>query len=100
MCGLKISHESHQIIKIEGDKEDVFSKGHICPKAFALKDIYEDPDRLKFPLKKTSEGWETISWEEAYKLASQKIKDTQEKYGRDAVGLYHGNPTIHNLGTN
>jgi anaerobic selenocysteine-containing dehydrogenase len=100
MCGLKISHENHQIIKIEGDKEDVFSRGHICPKAFALKDIYEDPDRLKFPLKKTSEGWETISWEEAYKIASQKIKDTQEKYGRDAVGLYHGNPTIHNLGTN
>jgi len=50
MCGLVIEHEGKDIISIKGDKEDPFSKGHICPKAVALQDIYTDPDRLIKPL--------------------------------------------------
>ncbi|MCP9766346.1 molybdopterin oxidoreductase family protein [Lacihabitans sp. LS3-19] len=99
MCGLKITYANNEIIKIEGDQEDAFSRGHICPKANGLKDIYLDPDRLKFPIKKTENGWERISWEAAYEMVVSKTKEIQEKYGRDAVGIYQGNPTIHNLGT-
>lgn len=99
MCGLKITHENSEILKIEGDFEDTFSRGHICPKANGLKDIYLDKNRLKFPIKKTENGWQQISWEEAYALVISKTKEIQEKYGRDAVAVYQGNPTIHNLGT-
>ncbi len=100
MCGLKITHENQEIIKIEGDFEDKFSRGHICPKANGLKDIYLDSDRLKFPLKKTENGsWIQIEWSEAYELCIAKIKETQEKFGPNAVGVYQGNPSIHNLGT-
>ena len=99
MCGLKITHENSEILKIEGDFEDTFSRGHICPKANGLKDIYLDKDRLKFPIKKTENDWQQISWEEAYALVISKTKEIQEKYGRDAIAVYQGNPTIHNLGT-
>lgn len=100
MCGLKISLENNVVIKIEGDKEDTFSRGHICPKAAALKDVYEDPDRLKRPLKKTEDGkWQEISWEEGYQLAIENIKRVQTTYGNNAVGIYQGNPSVHNLGT-
>jgi anaerobic selenocysteine-containing dehydrogenase len=99
MCGLKITHENSEILKIEGDFEDTFSRGHICPKANGLKDIYLDKDRLKFPIKKTENGWQQISWDEAYALVIRKTKEIQEKYGRDALAVYQGNPTIHNLGT-
>jgi anaerobic selenocysteine-containing dehydrogenase len=99
MCGLKITYSDKEIIKIEGDQEDAFSRGHICPKANGLKDIYLDPDRLKFPIKKTTSGWERISWEAAYALVVLKTKEIQAKYGKDAIGIYQGNPTIHNLGT-
>lgn len=99
MCGLKITHENHEIIKIEGDTKDEFSRGHICPKAYALKDIYLDEDRLRFPIKKTETGWEQVSWDEAYHLVVEKVKEIQEKYGQNAIGVYQGNPTIHNLGT-
>ncbi len=100
MCGLKISVENNIVVRIEGDKEDEFSRGHICPKAFALKDIYEDKDRLKTPLRKNNLGeWEKISWEAAYETVVSKIKETQANYGNDAIGVYQGNPSIHNLGT-
>lgn len=99
MCGLEISVDGSKIIKIEGDRNDPFSRGHICPKAVALKDIYEDNNRLKFPVKRTANGWQQISWEEAFTEVISKIKDIQAKYGNNAVGMYQGNPSIHNLGT-
>jgi anaerobic selenocysteine-containing dehydrogenase len=99
MCGLEIKVENGVVTKIEGDKNDPFSRGHICPKAVALKDIYEDTNRLKFPVKRTEDGWQQISWEEAFIEVVGKIKKIQAKYGNNAVAMYQGNPSIHNLGT-
>lgn len=99
MCGLEIKVEEGIVTKIEGDKNDPFSRGHICPKAVALKDIYEDPNRLKFPVKRTENGWQQISWEAAFEEVVRKIKEIQAKNGNNAVAMYQGNPSIHNLGT-
>jgi anaerobic selenocysteine-containing dehydrogenase len=99
ICGLTITVDNGHVKTIEGDKNDPLSKGHICPKAFALKDIYEDPNRLKYPLKRTAEGWQQITWEAAFDEIEAKMKGIQAQYGTNAVGIYHGNPSIHNLGT-
>lgn len=99
MCGLEIKLENGQITSIAGDKNDPFSRGHICPKAVALKDIYEDPNRLKTPMKRTPQGWQAISWPEAMDAVVEGIQSVQQKYGNNAVALYQGNPSIHNLGT-
>ncbi len=99
MCGLAIEVNDNQVIAIEGHKEDIYSRGHICPKGIALKDLHNDPNRLKQPVKKTSTGWQTISWEEAFDIAEQEFKKIRKKYGDDAIGTYTGNPTVHNTGT-
>jgi anaerobic selenocysteine-containing dehydrogenase len=99
MCGLKITYEGNDIQRIEGDKEDKFSRGHICPKAFGLKDIYEDPDRLKRPIKKVNGEWKEISWQAAYEEIADNIIEINVKYGPDSIGIYQGNPSVHNLGT-
>jgi anaerobic selenocysteine-containing dehydrogenase len=99
MCGLEIKHENGQITSIAGDKQDPFSRGHICPKAVALKDIYEDPNRLRSPLRRTAQGWEKISWPEAITEVVAGIQRIQAQYGHNAVAMYQGNPSIHNLGT-
>ena len=52
MCGLVIKTEADKVIDIRGDKDDPLSRGHVCPKAVALQDIHEDPDRLRKPLKR------------------------------------------------
>lgn len=99
ICGLVIETEDHRVVSIAGDPNDPLSRGYLCPKAFALKDVYEDPNRLKMPLKRTASGWKTIGWEEAIAEAVGRLRDIQRQYGPDAIGTYYGNPSVHNLGT-
>ncbi len=98
MCGLEIKYEGNKILSIKGDKNDPFSRGHICPKAVALQDFYYDKDRLRHPVKKTENGFVKISWDEALDLVADSIKAIQAKHGNDAVATYLGNPNVHNLG--
>ena len=98
MCGVAIKVENNKVASIKGDPDDPFSKGHICPKALALKDIHEDPDRLKQPLMKTKDGWKTISWNRAFDLVANKAKDIQKTHGKNALGAYFGNPNTHHHG--
>lgn len=97
-CGLAIKYQGTKILSIKGDKNDPLSKGHICPKGVALQDVFYDPDRLKQPVKKTKDGWQKISWNQAYDEVTNNIKSIQKKHGNDAVATYFGNPTVHNLG--
>ena len=99
MCGIVISHDQGTIQSIKGDPEDPLSKGYICPKAVALQDIHNDPDRLHYPLLKTTQGWEEISWDNALNEVAARLRSIQAKHGKDAVGVYLGNPNIHNVGT-
>jgi anaerobic selenocysteine-containing dehydrogenase len=97
ICGLEIQVENGQVKSIKGDSQDPLSKGHICPKAVALQDIYNDPDRLRIPIKRTADGWQEISWTQAFDEVTSALKNIQAKNGRDAVAVYLGNPTVHNL---
>lgn len=103
ICGLNIevSHEDDGralISSIKGDPEDPFSRGHVCPKAVALQDIQNDPDRLRQPHKRVGERWEAIGWDEAFTLAADKLWAIQQAHGRNAVAVYQGNPSVHNYG--
>ncbi len=99
ICGIEIEHENGEILSIKGDKNDPFSRGHICPKAFALKDIYEDKNRLKLPVKRVGNDWQEISWDEAFDEIARRIGEIQAKYGRNSVAVFQGNPSVHNFGT-
>ena len=98
MCGLEIKHDGEKILTIKGDKKDIFSEGHICPKATALQDLHEDPDRLRTPMERTENGWKEISWPEALDKAAAGIQKVQKQHGKNALGIYIGNPNAHNLG--
>jgi anaerobic selenocysteine-containing dehydrogenase len=97
-CGISVEVEDEQIVSITGDKDDPFSQGYICPKAYALKGLHEDPDRLRGPLRKRADGgWDEIGWEEAYAFAAEGLLGVREKHGAEALASYFGNPTVHNL---
>jgi anaerobic selenocysteine-containing dehydrogenase len=99
MCGLTLEVEGGRILSLRGDKDDPLSRGFLCPKATALEDIHEDPDRLRFPVRRTADGWQRLSWKQALDETAEKLLRLQAEHGRDAVGVYLGNPTVHNLGT-
>lgn len=102
ICGLAIDIEGDRITAIRGDDADPFSRGHICPKAVALKDIHEDPDRLRTPVRRKGLGadvqWHPISWDEAFDLVATELARVISQHGNDAVALYAGNPNVHNFG--
>jgi len=98
MCGILIEHRDGQVLSIKPNRADVLSRGHICPKAVALKDLHEDPDRLRKPMRRTPGGWEEVSWEAAFEEIERRIGEIRARHGNDAVALYAGNPTVHNLG--
>ena len=98
ICGLEIKVAGTQIISIRGDDADPFSHGHICPKAVALKDIHEDPDRLRQPMLRVGDDWQAIDWDAAFDIAADNLAKIITKHGNDAVALYAGNPTVHNFG--
>ncbi|AKU18324.1 molybdopterin-dependent oxidoreductase [Luteipulveratus mongoliensis] len=97
-CGLEVQVEGLQIASIKGHQDDPLSRGHICPKAIALQDIQADPDRLRKPVRRVGDTWEEISWKDAIDLVARRIVETQQEHGRDAVGVYLGNPNVHSLG--
>jgi anaerobic selenocysteine-containing dehydrogenase len=99
MCGLAITTLGNRITEIAGDPDDPFSRGHICPKAVALRDVHEDPDRLRYPVRRVGSRWERIAWGEAYTEVAARLRNVQERHGRDAIAVYQGNPTVHNLGS-
>lgn len=99
ICGIEISIQADQQLDIRGDKEDPFSRGYICPKAVALQDLYYDKDRLKYPVRRTEDGWQRIEWSEAFDEVTNNLKRIQAKYGRNSVATYLGNPNVHNYGS-
>ncbi len=99
MCGLEIRHRDGAVLSIRPDREDPFSRGHICPKAVALQDFHVDEDRIRTPLRRTADGWQPIGWDEAFAEIGSRVRGIQQQHGVDSVGVYLGNPNAHNLGS-
>ena len=96
-CGLRIEVEDGQVASIRGDAEDVLSNGFLCPKAFGLKGLREDPDRLRTPLVRRDGELREASWDEAFAEVDARLGPILAEHGRDAVAVYAGNPNAHNL---
>ena len=99
ICGLKLTIEGGQVTGIRGNPDDPLSRGHICPKGVALADIHNDPDRLRVPLKRVNGALVETTWDDALDLAADTLARTINEHGRDALGIYLGNPNVHSLGS-
>jgi anaerobic selenocysteine-containing dehydrogenase len=99
MCGIAITTENGTITGIRGDQDDPLSRGYICPKAAALGDLHDDPDRLRRPLRRRGTEWTEIGWDEAFDEVAANIQRIRRQHGRHAVAVYQGNPTVHNYGS-
>ena len=85
------------VTRIRGDRDDVFSRGFICPKGTALGHLHDDPDRLHGPLVRRDGELRAATWEEAFAEVARRLPPIIQRHGRDTVAVYVGNPTVHNL---
>jgi len=97
-CGVAITTEGDRVLSVRGDDADPFSKGYICPKGTALGDLHHDPDRLQRPVVRDGAEWRELPWEAAFDLVATRLRQVRDAHGKDAIGVYQGNPTAHNLG--
>jgi len=96
-CGLEITVRDGRIARIRGDRDDVFSKGFICPKGSTLRQLHEDPDRVRTPLIKRNGVFVEASWDEAFHAVAEGLGRIWDDGDRNAVAMYLGNPTAHSI---
>ena len=100
-CGItvEVDRSGGTVSTIRGDDADPFSRGYLCPKAYGLKGLHEDPDRLRRPLRRVGGRFEEIGWEEALDLVATRLREIRESAGPNAVATYLGNPNAHDFGS-
>jgi anaerobic selenocysteine-containing dehydrogenase len=97
-CGLEIKVSGGEVQSIRGHDADVFSAGYLCPKGVALKDLHEDPDRLRTPLIKRDGVFVHATWDEAFAEVEAQLLPIIKQHGDDAVAITVGNPPAHKMG--
>lgn len=96
-CGLKITIEDDRITKVRGDAENIMSRGFCCPKGIAIKELHEDPDRLRHPVIKENGEFREATWKEAFEKVSEGLNNVRKANGNDSVAIYLGNPNTHTM---
>jgi anaerobic selenocysteine-containing dehydrogenase len=96
-CGLALEVDGRRVLDVRGDEADVLSRGHLCPKGVAIRELDADPDRVRRPLVKRGRDFEETSWEEAFAVVASLLPRIQAEHGRDAVGVFVGNAAAHSL---
>ncbi len=101
-CGLTVQLKGHDVVAVRGNPDDVFSRGYLCPKGVALKDLHEDPDRLRTPMIRRGRGedarWEACDWETAFVEIERRLLPLLQNHGRQTLAMSYGNPVAHKLG--
>jgi anaerobic selenocysteine-containing dehydrogenase len=97
-CGLAIDlDDTDQVVAVRGDDDDVFSRGYLCPKGATIGELEADPDRLTRPRIRRDGELVEATWDEAYELIAARLRPLVDEHGPDVVGVYLGNPNVHNL---
>jgi len=73
MCGLEIEVADGRIAAIRGNADDVWSRGHLCPKGVSLGAIHDDPDRVRTPMIKVDGQWQEVSWDAAFRRCTELL---------------------------
>lgn len=97
-CGLELRVAGGRIAGIRGNEADPFSRGYVCPKGASLKDLHEDPDRLRAPLVRRGGRFVEAGWDEAFAEIDRRLPPILDRHGRDAAALVVGNPAVHKMG--
>ncbi|MCP3757543.1 molybdopterin oxidoreductase family protein [Streptomyces sp. TBY4] len=96
-CGLTLTIEGATVTGARGDREDVFSRGFICPKGAAFGGLDADPDRLRTPLVRRDGRLREATWEEAFQAVADAVPALVRTYGPQSVGVVLGNPNVHTM---
>lgn len=91
-CGLVVETRNGVIHKIRGDREHPGSRGVLCPKGLAAREMVYAPERLRYPLRKTPGCLKRVSWEEALDTIASRLGGIKESHGAASLVWCTGAP--------
>lgn len=91
-CGIVVTVKENKIVSIVPDKQHPSNRNYLCPKVFSLEEISKSKDRITQPLKKVEDGFQQISWDEAYSIVAENLQNAIEKHGPNGVIRCSGAP--------
>ena len=98
-CGLQVRVVNGKAVKVEGNPLHPLNQGVCCPKGQASLEVLYSPERLAQPLKRRVSKdaaatdlaqWEPISWDDALKTVSEKLRALREQGLAHTVAVLHG----------
>jgi anaerobic selenocysteine-containing dehydrogenase len=97
MCGLRVHLDGQRVGRVTANPDDVWSRGHVCPKGISIGALHDDPDRLRRPLVRRPSGEHVeVSWDDAFTEVEHVLRPVLESHGAGAMTVYIGNPVAHN----
>jgi len=76
LCGMQVKVADGKLLDIAGDPENPDSRGFLCLRGRASREIIDNPQRILHPLIRQQSGtqrWRESSWEEAMSLIADKL---------------------------
>jgi len=96
-CGVLVKAREGRAIKIEGNPAHPVNAGGLCSRGqAALQGLY-DPDRVRAPQVRENGVWKTISWDDALKLAGDKLAESLRASRGIALVTDHTTGSLHAL---
>jgi assimilatory nitrate reductase catalytic subunit len=89
-CGIQLKVRENRIIGFEPWEDFPFNHGMLCPKGVKRYMQSDHPDRLLTPLMRRTHGFQPASWDESLDFTVAKIREIQDRYGKDAFAIYGG----------
>jgi thiosulfate reductase / polysulfide reductase chain A len=94
-CGVLASVKDGTVVKLEGNPHHPLTRGRLCARGNAGVDLLNDPDRLKYPMRRVGARGEgrlkRIGWDEALDLFATKLKAIKAAHGAESVAFFpHG----------
>lgn len=90
LCGLEVKTQNNTIKDIKPDIDHISTQGFSCVKGLKQHEMYQSPDRLKYPMKKTEKGFQRTSWKESMKEIGSTVRRIIKEDGPDSVAMYVG----------
>jgi anaerobic selenocysteine-containing dehydrogenase len=89
-CGIDVVVDDGCAVDIHGMAEHPVNRGRLCPQARAALDLANDPTRLDYPLRRTGDGWQRITWDDALDIIAEKLASLKATDGAQALAVYQG----------
>src|SRR3546814_10875615 len=91
MCGVTVAVDDGRVTTVRPNRDDAWSRGHICPKGTTLGALHHDPDRLRTPMVRDGDTWKSASYEAAFERLAMLVEGVRDRHGPHAFAAYGGN---------